>query len=395
MALNAMAYPIMVRAYSIFREVIAQRESSGKATSATSPEQCENGGTYQEIINVESEDGNATDITFIYHECNTTDPNGSYQDPMIEKCLQIGVPVLTATSSSSSSPKTASATANGDYYAVMDGTVRCYREEDNLTAHALLENYVVHAYNSTLQDPPGDNEWKYDMNITLKKVPAEEQSDGNLEDGIYTLAIDGYLYGKKWDQNGTIVNDETWAMNDFILEGIHRGAVNEDTITARGEVSYHGSTREGDVENPSMDLSLAFDDFSYTMLYIDKFDVNVTISGSLKASCYPATVSYTTTQTLVDDNRILDADGRRMPSQGSMKLKTSRTSGSATAQFNSVVDPDRSLSEKATVEITDFQGNTETYSSWREIVEGSSCEIIQEILDRNLPLLPFPLFSEE
>jgi hypothetical protein len=133
-----------------------------------------------------------------------------------------------------------------------------------------------------------------------------------------------------------------------------------------------------------MRLSIDFDHYTYQFNPLPAETTNpldIQISGKVKASCHPAWATYETVENLIDDQNNLDAEGDRMPSAGVMTLATDDKSGTKRAIFELNTGTD-----KAEVSIVNSSAPVgDTYESWRNIIEGSSCEIFQDIIDRVLP----------
>jgi hypothetical protein len=248
-------------------------------------------------------------------------------------------------------------------------------------AYAYLDNYEVTAYNSTLQDPDGDNRWIYDLRIDISIDPYDNAA-ATIPNARYAAALNGYWRGQKWDGSsqggGTLVNDETWTMNHLVVAVDHQGPGKPDIISASGGAAYLGSVREGDNEHNGMRLSIDFDRYTFLFNPVaagSQTPLDIQIGGKVKASCHPAWAIYSTTENLIDDPGVRDSRGDRMSSTGEMRIGVSNKDGLARATFGI-----NSGTDKAQVTIM-----SDTYPSWRNIIEGSSCEIFQDIIDRVLP----------
>jgi len=379
MALNAMAYRIITPVYGLIRP-----SSEPKNATVNGVPECENGGSFNY-----TETTNANDLpklVFEFNDCNTTQPNTKFQDPMIDKCLEIGANIFPSQTPTSE----ASITSVPAYYAIMNGTVTCEATSET-SAYADLDNYVVHAFNSLQQEPEGDNRWSYDMRIDMSIVPHDDAA-GEVPNALYTVSVDGYFQGEKWEgsstDGGTLIDDETWTFNNLTLEADHQGAGKPDIIMASGSAGYVGAVREGDTENNGLQLSVGFDKYAYQFDPSDDDAIEyVTISGKVQASCHPEWITYATVETLEDNRTIRDASGTtdlggdRMPHSGVMTVETDNTSGKAEATFSQYTSEKGNEKAQITIETED---ESKTYKSWREIIEGSSCEYFQEIIDRTI-----------
>jgi hypothetical protein len=208
---------------------------------------------------------------------------------------------------------------------------------------------------------------------------------GKFTNGYYEVSINGYAHYMDWEGIGEdpakLRNDETWTMNHLTVSGDHQGADKPDILTANGGAAYVGAVREGDNENNGMRLSVDFDHYAYQFNPLPPEAtnrLNIQISGKVKASCHPAWITYATVDNLIDHREKPDAEGDRMPSAGVMTLATDNRRGTQRAVFG--LNP---TTEKAQVTI-----KNDVYPSWRSIIEGSSCEVFQDIIDRINPLLP-------
>lgn len=369
MALNAMAYRVLVPVYTAIRN--GEITIDGGQTT-TIYGQCDD-GTFDRNV---TGSGDNTTVTFTFNQCKTTQPNTDFQNPMIAEC---GVMALQVLRYQESAP-TATTASVPAYYAIINGKVTCSINGNEGSAD--FDNYVVHAYNSTLQDPDGDNEWSYNMHAYLKKEPYA-QTSGSIDDAKYTLALDGVIEGKKWegpaDGSGTLVDHEKWYMENFELVADHQG-LQGDSLKTSGKLSYEGIVREGDTANNGIKLFVGFDNLTYafTPMESSSEDVNVSVSGKVNASCHPYYAVYSTPVTLEDYAAVRDAEGDRMASAGTMTVAVEGKEGTATAEF------EESGSNAAFVMTVD--DNSTTYESWRAVIDGSSCAGLQEIIDRYLPI---------
>jgi hypothetical protein len=371
MALNAIAYRIITPAYALVTGLISTSMTS-RMTTVPSYESCDEGT----FTRTETENG----LVFEYDNCKTNTPNNGFQDPMISECLDIGGSIFPGFIPTNQENTLDTADS---YYAIINGKVTCETTGDT-AAYAKLENYEVTAYNSTVQKPAGDNRWVYNMRIDLSYELYNNEA-GNIPNALYTLKVDGDFRGQKWDGSsdgtGTLVNDETWTFNNLTLEGDHQGVGQPDIIRAFGSASYVGSVREGDEDHNGIELSVAFDKYAYQFDPTDnntRIIENIKISGKVQASCHPDWVTYMTPEVLIDQGGLLnglkDAENDRMPHSGKMTIATESTTGEAEALFTD-------NGNNAEVTITTEDGS-HTYESWRSIIDGSSCQVFQEIIDR-------------
>jgi len=367
MALNAIAYRIITPLYGTVSGLMGDATSSVAVNTLYG--ECDEGT----FVRTETDNG----LVFEFNQCKTTQPNADFQDPMIEECIAIGASIFPGLSplSTNTSNNVAS------YYAIMNGKVTCESPSDT-AAYAELNNYEVTAYNSTLQIPDGDNKWVYNMRIDIS-YELHDDLAGSIPNALYVLKVDGDFRGQKWDGSsdgsGTLINDETWTFDNLTVEGDHQGVDKPDILRASGSATYLGTVREGDTENNGMELSVGFDQYAYQFDPTDDIRIeNIKISGKVQASCHPDWITYTTPETLIDQGGLLtglkDAEGDRMPYIGMMTIATESTTGEAEAVFD-----DNGTNAQVTITAED---GSDTYESWRSIIEGSSCQVFQEIIDR-------------
>ena len=369
MALNAIAYRVITPLYGTVSGLIG-------STAVTAVTIIPIYGTCDEGTFTRTETTNG--LVFEYNQCKTTEPNTGFQDLMIEECMAIGASIFPGIA-----PLTGATPNNviASYYAIIDGKVTC-EAPSATSAFAELDQYDVTAYNSTLQTPNGDNKWVYNMRIDVS-YQLHDDIAGTIPNALYTLKVDGDVRGQKWDGSsdgsGTLVNDETWSFDNLIIEGDHQGVDKPDILRASGSATYIGTVREGDTANNGMELSVGFDQYAYQFDPTDDIRIeNIKISGKVQASCHPDWIMYATPEILIDQGGLLtglkDAEGDRMPYSGTMTISTDNTTGEAKAEF-----ADNGTNAEVTITAED---GSHTYESWRSIIDGSSCAVFQEIIDR-------------
>ena len=244
-------------------------------------------------------------------------------------------------------------------------------------------------YGGSLECSPGKyvaNKYFYQTSGNSQDPKMQWTYDGGLEIGnskiasiTDTLSVN-YIakYGDSttaWDDL-FMGSDETWKFENSA--SVTLGSA----LVFNGKASYIKGDNDWKPTDPEKGTGFTtYVDTSaltYDMIHTGR-DVMAKVSGTISATCQPIPVTYATTEDMEDLNSLRDAEKKRMPSSGNMTM-TLPGYNAAPADFSSTGD-------SAQVMITSGEG-MKTYSSWREILENSSCSALQEIKDTIFPPKP-------
>jgi len=178
-----------------------------------------------------------------------------------------------------------------------------------------------------------------------------------------------------WDQL-LLGSDEEWVFNNTSL-------TLGDTMTFDGRYSYIKHPNQSTVKPDPVGYTfyMDFKALSYALTH-NGLDLDADVKGTVSASCHQDEVTYATQTILTDLNTTRDINDSRMPSAGEMS--------STMAGFNPVPAIFGAPTTNAQVTITASNSDT-VYNSWREVITGSSCVGIQDVMDKiKLPISPTP-----
>lgn len=393
MAINAIAYPMLVPVLSYMDDLSVSANKNAKQDTNIKPffihedgtewYMCTEGdlnqGTYSRNVNT---DGDTRTTVYSFGgdvndgKCYDIANMNNIQNKLTTDCL------LTLIIPIENEPLMAAIVEEPVYKVEYEGEVTCTRTENMGIFHSVqvnLDGYTVTATGNGSQYE--ENRWQYDIlgSFTVNNSYRYTANNGAEEDN-QTIALNGFIRGQYW--NGTIeennlTNDEAWAFEDFNLvhDNMNRDVYNNNVI-ADGKAAYVGAVRRGDTENPDLNLSLEFDKLTYLMDGAENQDANVKVAGSVKASCVDRIITYTTGDDgLQDLTDVRDDNDARMPLSGKMGIGLEGYVPSS-AKFSG-------LGGNSSVDLKS-QISSQNYDSWRSITDGSNCQIMQDILDRLL-----------
>jgi len=240
----------------------------------------------------------------------------------------------------------------GTYNVRYNGTVTC-------------SPYVKTASNYTYRtignsDTKPKMQWQYNVSLDLtSKVDINGTVRGITK---YGTQFDG------WDEMNT-TSDEEWQFDNLYLAL----GIGGEKYTFDGKYTYIKHPNSAPNPNPDpvgYTFYMDFKELSYIFTHNDA-DMDANVSGKVDASCHKYGVTYATKTIMEDLDTIRDINGSRMPSLGQMTSAVNAYNV-ATATFSAAGNAQASVVSR---------DGTEVYDAWREIVNGSSCQAIQDTLD--------------
>jgi hypothetical protein len=211
-----------------------------------------------------------------------------------------------------------------------------------------------------------NSSWSHHMNITvIKGAGIHLYANGKARGILYRGNPDG----------GTIQSDETYYANHLLISAV-KGEDGQDTIQASGGTGYLLRHSIWFPENAGKIYTLNFDRYRYRMSG-DTDLLDIDIDGRLSSTCFAGIVQYNTSETLVDDNATRDINGSRIPSSGTLEIR----SIDLITQLPRDTKAFETHNDQPGIEIT-VNGARQRYDSWRDITYNSNCAVMQEFIDR-------------
>jgi len=364
-ALNAIAYRVLIPTFAKVRDVLNSSNIDNEISKA--PElitvDCDdrNSSNGQYTINREA---NKVTIDYGTGTCKAIN-SATVTTRALAECglsfLSEGIPFLGLQGVNDANITSSS------YYVLTEGKIVCTKTTNE--AGTTLEMDMQKHKSTNVNHSSGNNSsWYHNYKIALKNSTSLTFAmTGSTRGQLYNGQVDG----------GILINDEEYIVKNFTIDmDLVDGEA--DTLATTGSVAYKGRVRENDPTNPNLTLTLNFDKYKYIMDGPTE-DLTIKTTGTVGASCLGGAINYTTSTILNDVNSSLDARGDRFPSSGEMGISSIdlEIGQPRNTQATIVFSP----SNAAITTNNDVQN----YDSWRTIIEGSSCEILQDIIDRTLP----------